>query len=57
MCLSYRHSTSAFIQVGCGMWSLNPELANETEKDIFRRCLEREKTRKRKRRSIHRMIG
>lgn len=45
-----RHSSTAFVQVGCGLWSLNPELANETEKDIYERCLEKEKSRKRKRR-------
>ena len=50
-----RHSSTAFVQVGCDLWSLNPELANETEKDIYERCLEKEKSRKRKRRH-HRII-
>lgn len=54
--LLHRHSSIAFVQVGCGIWTLNPELANETEKDIFKRCLEREKGRKRKHRPIQRMI-
>ena len=46
-----RHSSKAFTQAGHSIWSLNSKIASEVETDIYERLLNREKQRKRKRRS------
>lgn len=46
-----RHASHAFVQTGHGVWSLNTEVANEIEKETYERFLDREKHRKRRRRS------
>ena len=45
------HSSKAFTQAGHSIWSLNSKIASEVETDIYERLLNREKQRKRKRRS------
>ena len=44
-----RYASKAFVQVGHSLWTIDPTLANELEREIYERFLERETHRKRKR--------
>lgn len=51
MRVSCRYASKAFVQVGHSLWTLDPIVANELERDIYERFLDREIHRKRKRHS------